>query len=88
VDEGHTLDVSARAVAVILAPVSGAGTEPGLRDTLRSGWRELALYLAAGVVYVAIGVTFVEFLFSWVVAAGYLLLTIVAIPALVRHIVR
>jgi hypothetical protein len=40
------------------------------------------------VVYVAIGVTFVEFLFSWVVAAGYLLLTIVAIPALVRHIVR
>jgi hypothetical protein len=58
--------------------------EPTLREALRSGRRELALYVAAGVVYVAIGVAFVEFLFSWVVAAGYLLLTVVLLPALIR----
>ncbi len=46
--------------------------------------RELALYLGAGVVYVAIGVAFPELLFTWVVAAGYLLLCVVALPALVR----
>ena len=61
-------------------------SEPTLREALRSGWRELALYLAAGVVYVAVGVTFVEFLFSWYVAAGYLILTVVAFPALVRRL--
>ena len=47
----------------------GLGTL-SLRDALAAGWRELALYLAAGVVYVAIGVAFPEFLFSWFVAAG------------------
>jgi hypothetical protein len=59
-----------------------------LRDALAEGWRELALYVAAGVVYVAIGVTAVEFLFSWFVAAGYLLVCIVALPALVRRVRR
>jgi hypothetical protein len=59
-----------------------------LRGALRSGWRELALYLAAGVAYVAIGVAFPEFLFTWVVAAGYLLLCVVALPALVRRLLR
>jgi hypothetical protein len=59
-----------------------------LRETVRVGWRELALYLAAGVVYVAIGVAFPEFLFTWFVAAGYLLLTVVALPAAVRRIRR
>jgi hypothetical protein len=59
-----------------------------LRETLRLGWRELALYLAAGVVYVAIGVALPEFLFSWFVAAGYLLLCVVALPALVRLLRR
>ena len=58
--------------------------DPSLRDALAAGWRELALYLAAGVVYVAIGVAFPEFLFSWFVAVGYLLLCAVALPALVR----
>ncbi|MGH3028617.1 MAG: hypothetical protein ACRDMW_08680 [Gaiellaceae bacterium] len=60
----------------------------GLRDALAAGWRELALYLAAGVVYVAIGVAFPEFLFSWFVAVGYLLLCVVAVPALVRLLRR
>ena len=39
-------------------------------------WPELA--------YVAIGVAFPEFLFSWIVAAGYLLICVVLLPALVR----
>jgi hypothetical protein len=50
--------------------------------------RELALYLAAGVVYVAIGVAVPEFLFSWYVAAAYLLLCVVALPWLARRLVR
>jgi hypothetical protein len=59
-----------------------------LRDALAAGWREIALYLAAGVVYVAIGVAVPEFLFSWFVAAGYLLVCVVALPALVRVLRR
>jgi hypothetical protein len=66
--------------------VRGDGSPPTLRDALAAGWPELALYVGAGVVYVAIGVTFVEFLFSWVVAAGFLLLGVVALPALVRRL--
>jgi len=46
------------------------------------------LYLALGALYVAIGVAFPEFLFSWVVAAGYLLVCVVAPPALVRRFTR
>jgi hypothetical protein len=60
------------------------GSPPSLRDALTAGWRELALYVAAGVVYVAIGVAFPEFLFAWAVAAGYLLACVVLLPALVR----
>jgi hypothetical protein len=60
----------------------------GPRDALAAGWRELALYLAAGVGYVAIGVAFPEFLFSWYVAVAYLLLCVVALPALVRRLRR
>lgn len=74
------------ASTVILAPVRGDGAPETLRGALAAGWRELALYLAAGVVYVAIGVTKVEFLFSWFVAAGYLLLCVVALPALGRRL--
>jgi len=62
------------------------GSPSDLRDGLAAGRRELALYLAAGVLYVVIGVAFPEFLFSWVVAAGYLLLSVVVLPALVRRL--
>jgi len=62
------------------------GSPSRLRDALAAGRRELALYVAAGVVYVAIGVSVVEFLFSWVVAAVYLLLCVVALPAAVRRL--
>ena len=50
--------------------------------------RELAGYLAAGVVYVAIGVAFPAFLFSWVTAAAYLLVAIWLVPAGIRRIRR
>lgn len=63
-------------------------TGPGLRAALAEGRRELALYVVAGVLYVGIGVAFPEFLFSWFVAAGYLLLCVVALPALVRVLGR
>ena len=60
----------------------------GLREALAAGWRDLALYLVAGVVYVAIGVAAPEFLFSLFVAAGYLLVCVVALPAVVRLLRR
>jgi acyl-CoA reductase-like NAD-dependent aldehyde dehydrogenase len=56
-----------------------------MREGLAAGWRELVLYAGVGVVYVAIGVNFPEFLFSWVVAAGYLLSCVVVLPALARR---
>ena len=64
------------------------GSPVGLREALAGGRRELALYVAAGVAYVAIGVAFPEFLFTWLVATGYLLLCVVVLPALVRAIRR
>ena len=64
------------------------GEPSTLREALARGRGELALYLVAGVIYVAIGVTAVEFLFSWVVAAGYLLLVVVLLPLLVRRLRR
>jgi hypothetical protein len=60
------------------------GSPSSLRGALALGWQELALYVAAGVVYVAIGVAFPEFLFSWVAAAGYLLGCVVVLPMLFR----
>jgi hypothetical protein len=62
------------------------GSPSDLREGLAAGRRELALYVAAGVLYVAIGVNFPEFLFSWVVAASYLLVCVVVLPALVRRL--
>jgi uncharacterized membrane protein (DUF485 family) len=64
------------------------GAPRSLREALEAGWRELALYLAAGVVYVAIGVAVPEFLFTWIVATCYLLLCAVALPALARRLFR
>lgn len=60
------------------------GSPSSLRDALALGWRELALYVAAGVVYVAIGVALPEFMFSLPVAIGYLVTCVVLLPALVR----
>jgi hypothetical protein len=62
--------------------------EPTLREALAVGWQELALYLTAGVVYVAIGVAVPEFLFSGLVGVAFVLLWVVALPALVRRLRR
>lgn len=49
--------------------------------------RELAAYMVAGVVYVGIGVVVPAFLFSWVVAAAYLLVVLWLVPAAVRRLI-
>jgi hypothetical protein len=64
------------------------GAPSRLRDALAAGWRELALYLAAAAVYVAVGVAVPELLFSWIVAVGYLLLVVAALPFVVGHLRR
>jgi hypothetical protein len=43
---------------------------------------ELALYTAAGAVYIALGVAVPELLFSWIEAAVFLLLFVWVLPAL------
>jgi len=68
--------------------VRGDGSPSGLREALSIGRRELVLYLVAGVVYVAIGVAFPEFLFAWVVGAGFVLLCVAVLPAVVRLLRR
>jgi len=45
--------------------------------------RELALYVAAGAVYVVLGVAVPELLFSWIEGAVYLLVAVWILPALV-----
>jgi hypothetical protein len=50
--------------------------------------KELALYLATGVAYIALGVAFPELLFSWPVGAAFLLLGVWVLPALVRRVLR
>jgi len=46
---------------------------------------ELALYLAAGVAYVVLGVIEPSFLLSWVEGAAFLLLAVWIVPAVVRR---
>jgi hypothetical protein len=50
--------------------------------------RELLLYLATGAVYIGLGVAFPVFLYSWIVGAGFLMLGVWVIPALVRRLRR
>jgi putative Ca2+/H+ antiporter (TMEM165/GDT1 family) len=47
--------------------------------------RELALYLAAGVAYIALGVAVPELLFSWIEGALFLLLAVWVLPALLAR---
>jgi hypothetical protein len=68
--------------------VPGEGSVRTLRETLAVGRGELAAYVLAGVVYVAIGVILPDFLFSWFVAAGYLVLCLLTVPALLRRLAR
>ena len=48
--------------------------------------RELPLYAAAAVVYLLIGVLYPTFLLSWVVGAGFLLLFVWVVPAILRRL--
>jgi len=48
--------------------------------------RTLALYVAAGVVYVAIGVSFPDFLYSSVVAVLYVVAACWALPEGIRRL--
>jgi hypothetical protein len=47
--------------------------------------KEVALYLAAGVAYVALGLAVPELLFSWVEGAVFLLLAVWVLPALLER---
>ena len=51
-----------------------------------SGAREFAAYVAAGVAYIAIGLLEPAFLFSWVVAAAYLLVALWILPTVVCRV--
>jgi hypothetical protein len=62
------------------------GSPSSLRVALAAGRRELAVYLAAGAAYVALGVAVPELLFAWVVSVGFLLVCVVLLPALVRRL--
>ena len=47
---------------------------------------ELALYLAAAVAYIALGVAWPSLLLSWVEGTVFLLLVVWVLPALVRRL--
>lgn len=64
------------------------GSPSRLREALAAGRPELVLYLVASLSYVAIGVVFPELLFAWVVAVGFLLVSVVLLPALVGRLRR
>ena len=53
---------------------------------LSSGWRELLIYVIAGAVYIAAGVFYPQVVFSWVEGAGYLLVAVWLVPALIARI--
>jgi hypothetical protein len=61
-------------------------TERTLREAVVAGRRELGLFVAAFVAFVAIGAAVPEFMFSWVVGAGFLVLFVVGLPALARRL--
>ncbi len=47
------------------------------------GLRTLVLYLAAAAVYITLGVFFPQVLLSWIEGAGFLLLAVWLLPALI-----
>ncbi len=47
--------------------------------------KELALYLAAAVAYIAAGVAVPELLFSWIEGAAFLLLAVWVLPAVLER---
>jgi hypothetical protein len=53
---------------------------------MHAGRRALAQYLAAALVYVALGVVVPELLLSWIVGVAYVLVAVWVVPALVRRV--
>jgi tetrahydromethanopterin S-methyltransferase subunit B len=51
----------------------------------RREWRVFAGYLLAAAVYIAIGVSVIDFLLSFWVAVAYIILTAWAVPTIVRR---
>jgi len=56
------------------------------RRPSRADLRVFAGYCLAAAVYIAIGVTFTDFLFSFWVGVGYLLIAAWMVPTLVRRL--
>jgi hypothetical protein len=54
----------------------------------RPGALELALYLVAAALYIALGVAYPSLLLSWFEGTAFLLLVVWIIPALVRRLLR
>jgi hypothetical protein len=48
--------------------------------------RAFLVYVAAGVLYIAIGVAYTPFLFAWVTAGAFLLVVLWVVPAIVRRL--
>jgi hypothetical protein len=48
--------------------------------------KELALYVATGVTYIALGIAVPELLFSWVEGAAFLLIGVWLLPALLERL--
>ena len=48
--------------------------------------RELALYVAAGLAYVGLGVAFPDLLWSWVEGAAFLLVAVWLLPSAIRRL--
>jgi hypothetical protein len=57
-----------------------------LRPVARGRLETLAIYGVAAVVYITIGVFFTDFMFSMVVAMGYLLIAVWLVPAALRRL--
>ncbi|MGH3117140.1 MAG: hypothetical protein ACRDQ2_08505 [Gaiellales bacterium] len=50
--------------------------------------KELALYLAAAVAYIALGIAFPDLLLSFFEGAAFLLLAVWIVPAFLRRLLR
>ena len=48
--------------------------------------RTLLVYLSAAVIYIVVGVLYIDFMLSVIVAAGYLLIAAWAVPTALRRL--
>lgn len=67
-------------------PVRGRESPESFRLPRREHLPTLLLYVVAAALYIVIGVLETDFLLSWWVGAGYLLLVAWIVPAIVRRL--